>query len=182
MFRSVLLLAVGAVLGALLVAGLDRPVRAQNEGAAAPAAPTMEDVARLKTLVPPSSHPMADASYNVVALWFAAKKKNWPLANYYLGETRNRVRWEVRLNPSPKGPSGPVDMKAMQESIESGGFATVKQAIDKKDSAAFTAGYKQLLENCYSCHMAAGRTYLRPMIPVTPGQPIINPDPTATWP
>ena len=104
MFRSVLLLAVGAVLGALLMAGLDRPVRAQNEGAAAPAAPTMEDVARLKTLVPPSSHPMADVSYNVVALWFAAKKKNWPLANYYLGETRNRVRWEVRLNPSPKGP------------------------------------------------------------------------------
>lgn len=70
----------------------------------------------------------------------------------------------------------------MLDGIENGGIAMVKQAIDNKDTVAFTIAYKQMLENCYSCHTAAGRTYLRPMIPTAPGAPIINPDPRATWP
>jgi hypothetical protein len=165
-----------------VVALWHRPAHAQRESGQDEST-LRADVARLKELVPPVSHPMVDVAYNASNLWFAAQKKNWPLANYYLGETRNRMRWEVRLNPAPKGPTGePVDMKGTVDGIEAGSFAKVKQAIDAKDSAAFEVAYKHMLEDCYSCHKAANRPYLRPMIPTAPPQTIINNDPAATWP
>src|SRR4051812_23606399 len=37
---------------------------------------------------PDQSHVMADVGYHFANLWFAAEKQNWPLANYYLSETR----------------------------------------------------------------------------------------------
>ena len=73
-------------------------------------------------------------------------------------------------------------MKSTLDGIENGSFAAVKQAVDKKDGKAFATAYKNFLEDCYSCHKAVGRPYLRPMIPLTPQQPIINADPAATWP
>ena len=162
---------------------------AQNEaqpqqGAAADPAATMPaDVARLKELVPPASHPMVDVAYNAANLWFAGEKKNWPLANYFLGETRNRMNWEVRLNPAPKGPTGEVvDMKGTVDGINNGSMAEIKKAIDGKDVTAFETAYKHMLEDCYSCHKAANRAYMRPMIPTAPPQTIINFDPAATWP
>jgi hypothetical protein len=169
------------MLGIIFVSAAKRPVEARTN---APADDTalQTDVSHLKDIAPPASHPMVDVGYHATNLWFAAQKKNWPLANYYWGETRNRLRWEVRLNPGPKGPSGIVDMKSTLEGIENGSFATLKQTIDKKDGKAFVTAYKGLLEDCYSCHMAVGRPYLRPMVPLTPQQPIINTDPAATWP
>jgi hypothetical protein len=191
-------LAAGATLaaGLLLIAqdatraqerGEPRQGAAQNEGqrgnAPNPAATLPADVARLKDLVPPMSHPMADVSLNASLLWFAGQKKNWPLANYFLGETRNRMNWEVKLNPAPKGPTGEiVDMKGTVDGINNGSLAEIKKAIDGKDVAAFETAYKHMLEDCYSCHKATNRAYMRPMIPTAPPQTIINFDPTATWP
>ncbi len=42
--------------------------------------------------------------------------------------------------------------------------------------------YKHLLEDCYSCHKATNRPYMRPQIPTAAAQTIINTDPDATWP
>jgi hypothetical protein len=161
------------------------PVRAQEQRP--PTAPNPEtvpvDVARLKDLVPPSSHPMVDVAINASLLWFAGQKKNWLLANYFLGETRNRMNWEVKLNPGPKSPTGEiVDMKGTVDGINNGSMAEIKKSIDAKDSTAFEAGYKHLLEDCYSCHKNTNRPYMRPMIPTTPPFSIINFDPAATWP
>ena len=145
-------------------------------------ATVVAETQHLKDITPPASHPMVDVSFHAVNLWFAAEQKNWPLANYYFGEMRNRLRWEVKLNPSPKGPNGPIDMKSTLDGIENGTFVDVKKAVDGKNSAAFEVAYKHMLEECYSCHKSVGRPYLRPMVPTTPGQTIINPDPNATWP
>jgi len=54
--------------------------------------------------------------------------------------------------------------------------------IDEKDSAQFPVVYKAALESCYSCHKSVGRPYLRPQIPKTVPQTIVNLDPAATWP
>jgi hypothetical protein len=161
-----------------------QPATGGQNGAAQAAPPNIPaDVARLKDLVPPNSHPMADVSLNASLLWFAGQKKNWPLANYFLGETRNRMNWEVRLNPGPKSPTGEiVDMKGTVDGIINGSLADLKKAIDAKDSAAFEASYKHMLEDCYSCHKNTNRPYLRPMIPTEPPVTIINFDPAATWP
>jgi hypothetical protein len=175
---------VSCLFGALLFSAWQHSKAfAQRDNGAPPAPPPMADVQHLKDITPPMSHPMVDVAFNATNLWFAAEKKNWPLANYFLGETRNRMRWETNLNPGPKGTDGnPVDMKSTFDGIDKGSLTMLKADIEKKDSKAFEDDYKHMLEDCYSCHKAANRPYLRPQIPTAPAQTIINTDPTATWP
>jgi hypothetical protein len=182
--RSAQMLAVGAFLGGFFVSSWEHSAAiAQQNSPQESAAALQADVARLKDLTPPHSHPMVEVGMFAANLWFAGEKRNWPLADYYLNETRNRIRWEVRLNPSPKGSDGnPVDMQAIFDGIDNGTLPKVHKAIEMKDSKEFAVEYKRLLEECYSCHKAAARPYLRPMVPVSGAQPIINLDPAATWP
>lgn len=182
--RSLQTLTVGALLGGLLVASWERhTVSAQQNNSQAALAASQADIARLKDLIPPHSHPMVEAGMFAANLWFAGQKQNWPLAAFYLNETRNRIRWEVHLNPGPKGADGkPVDMQAIFDGIDNGTLPQVSKAIEAKDSKQFSAAYKNLLQDCYSCHKAALRPYLRPMVPVSGAQPIINLDPSAAWP
>ena len=141
------------------------------------------DVQTLKDKATSASVAMADVSFHWSNLWFAGQNKNWPLANYYYSESRNHVRWLIRINPTPKGPDGkPVDLKGIFDGIDTSSFAAVKAAIDKKDSAQLQAAYRTALESCYSCHKAVGRPYIRPQIPKTVPQTIVNMDPNASWP
>jgi len=136
----------GAVLGGLLVASWERPTASAQQNSApgqANSASVPTDVARLKEIVPPNSHPMVEAGMFAANLWFAGEKKNWPLAGYFLNETRNRIRWEVHLNPGPKGADGnPVDMQSIFDGVDNGSITRVRKAIDAKDGAAFAAEYK----------------------------------------
>ena len=182
--RSLQLFVLGGLLGGFFVWIVVRPtaIAQQNAPPENPAS-IQADVAHLKEIMPPKSHPMVEAAMFAANLWFAGEKRNWPLANYFLGEMRNRIRWEVHLNPGPKGADGsPVDMQAIFDGIDNGTLPLVRKAIDAKDSKEFAVQYKRLLEDCYSCHKAAARPYLRPMVPVTGAQPILNLDPAATWP
>jgi hypothetical protein len=182
--RNLQMLVLGALLGGLFLPSLWHPSAiAQQNSPQANLATMQADVAHLKDLTPPHSHPMVEAGMFAANLWFAGEKRNWPLADYYLNETRNRIRWEVHLNPGPKGADGnPVDMQAIFDGIDNGSLATLKRTIETKDSKQFVTDYKHLLEDCYSCHKAANRPYLRLMVPVSGPQPIVNLDPDATWP
>jgi len=141
------------------------------------------EVIRLKGVAPSASVAMADVGFHFSNLWFAAQKQNWPLATYYFNEGRNHIRWLIRINPMPKGPTGDlVDLQGIFDGIDTGVLKDLKDTIDKKDGARFAAAYRQTLEACYSCHKAVGRPYLRPTIPTTPPQSIMNLDPAATWP
>ena len=181
-FRGSAWLIVGALLGGLFVAAWEHSAVAQQAQPVTQAT-LVSDVTRLRDITPPNSHPMVDVGMFAANLWFAGDKKNWPLANYYLGEMRNRIRWEVRLNPGPKGSDGnPIDMAGTFDGIDKGSLTRIKMAIDMKDSKEFSAQYKMMLEDCYSCHKNANRPYLRPMVPTSGAQPIVNLDPNATWP
>jgi hypothetical protein len=182
--RSGALLGLGAILGGLFVASWEHStVKAQQSNPPVTQATLVADVTHLRDITPPNSHPMVDVAMFAANLWFAGDKRNWPLANYYLGELRNRIRWEVRVNPSPKGADGnPVDMANIFDGIDKGSLTKLKTIIEMKDGKQFSAEYKMLLEDCYSCHKTAGRAYLRPMVPVSGAQPIVNLDPAATWP
>ena len=183
-FRGATLLVLGSILGGLLVATWEHSVAvAQQNNPPVTQATLVTDVTHLRDITPPNSHPMVDVAMFAANLWFAGDKKNWPLANYYLGEMRNRMRWEVRLNPSPKGADGnPVDMANIFDGIDKGSLTKVKATVDMKDSKQFAVEYKHMLEDCYSCHKTAGRPYLRPQVPTSGAQPIVNLDPAATWP
>ena len=187
--RSLLLVAAGAALGGLVVTRVSPLPRTEAAGPAA--APTggvdlvalRADVDRLKDAVPSQSHAMTDVGYQAANLWFAAEKKNWPLATFYLNETRSHIRWTIRIRPVRKDLAGnPVDLKGIFDPIESGVMTSLKDAIEKKDRGQFVTSYKQMLEACYACHKASDKPFLRPMIPLTESQSIINPDPNANWP
>jgi hypothetical protein len=99
-----------------------------------------------------------------------------------LGEIRNRLAWAVHMNPKPKEPAGEIDLEPIFDGVANGSLKTVKQAIEHKNATEFTIAYRQMLEDCYSCHKAIGRPYLRPMQPTTAAMPIVNANPNATWP
>jgi cytochrome c553 len=126
---------------------------------------------------------MIDVGYHMANLWFAVERKNWAFAAFEVDETRNRIRWTIRINPVRKDPEGkPVDLKNIFDAIDTTSMASLKQAVEKQDSAAFGVAYRQMLESCYACHKASGKPYLRPTIPSAPPQTLMNYDPAATWP
>ena len=66
--------------------------------------PTMEslpaEVAQLRALVPSNSHIMMDVQFHWTNLWFAGRKRNWPLALYFFNESRGHIQWLIRKSPT----------------------------------------------------------------------------------
>jgi len=187
--RSACLVAFGILLGVGIDRGWRRgliPTASAQQGRNP--LPTMEslpaEVAQLKALLPSNSHIMMDVQFHWTSLWFAGRSRNWELAKFYFDESRSHMIWLIRKSPVVRGQQDgkDVDIKGIFEGIDTSSLADVKSAIEKKDSLHFTAAYKTMLESCYSCHKSVGRPYLKPMIPRTPVQSVMNVDPNATWP
>jgi cytochrome c553 len=153
-----------------------------------PPLPTMEslpmEVAQLKALVPSNSHIMMDVQFHWTNLWFAGRRKNWPLALYYFNETRGHIQWLIRKSPIIRNQTEgkDVDIAGIFDGVDTSSLAAVKTAIEAKNSAQFASTYKTMLESCYACHKSVGRPYIRPMLPTVQVQAILNMDPAATWP
>jgi len=156
--------------------------QATASGAESELAALKEDVARLKRLVPSQSHAMQDVSYHYTNLWFAGSIANWPLAQFYLNETRSHIAWAVRIIPQRKTSSGEVDLEGIREAFESGYLTGVQQASDAKNARQFADAYKFSLGGCYSCHKASEKPFLRPQVPTRSEAQIVNFDPDAKWP
>jgi hypothetical protein len=185
-WQAFLALVLGVVIGAAVATRLTRSgarPAAQTPPAADAEAALKADVAHLKDIVPSRSHAMEDVGYHMSNLWFAAKAKNWSLAEFEVNEMRARIRWTIRMNPIRKDADGkPVDIKAIFDGIDTSSLAALKDAVAKKDGAAFGPAYRTMLESCYACHKASAKPYLRPAVPGAPPQGILNFDPNATWP
>jgi len=174
-------LAVLSLAMAMGMSGCGEPAPAAPAGA-----PTDELAARVKALenlIPDQAHIMADVSDHFTNLWFAGKSENWPLADFYLGETRSHLNWAVRRIPVRKDNAGhDVKLEEILQAFENGPLKPLKGAIDGKDRLAFESAYKQTLTGCYACHKASDKPYLRPRVPTEPASSIINFDPRASWP
>jgi hypothetical protein len=176
--------AIVAVLSLFLVAGTSG---CERSSPAAPADATSEALAArvkaLEDLLPSQSHMMADVGDHFTNLWFAGRAGNWPLADFYLGETKSHLRWAVRRIPVRKDNRGQdVNLVNILEAFENSQLTRLKQAIDRKERSGFESVYKESLTACYSCHKAADKPYLRPQIPEHPASRIMNFDPRADWP
>ncbi len=140
-------------------------------------------VKALEDLLPSQSHLMADVGDHFTNLWFAGRAANWPLADFYLGETKSHLRWAVRRIPIRKDNQGrDVNLGNILQAFENSQLSQLKGSIDSIDKAAFERVYKESLTVCYSCHTAASKPYLRPQIPSQPASRIMNFDPNATGP
>lgn len=141
------------------------------------------ELTALKGQLPDQAHAMADASQHFANLWFAGQKQNWPLAKFYLDETRSHLNWAVRLKPVRKTAAGQdIDLRAILEAVENTQLADIRKAVEAKDARKFAAAYRQTLEACYTCHKTSEKPYLRPQIPEQPDSRIINFDADAKWP
>jgi hypothetical protein len=166
---------------ALILTGRARPVPAAGPDA------SRDDLAArveaLEKLVPDQAHIMADVGDHFTNLWFAGQAENWPLADFYLGETRSHLHWAVRRIPIRKDNQGKeINLGNILEAFENSQLTGLKKAIDGKDRPAFERLYREGLTGCYSCHKASDKPYLRPRIPTEPETRIINFDPKADWP
>jgi hypothetical protein len=141
------------------------------------------DVETLKGKAPDQSHAMSDVAYHYGNLWFAGQAENWPLATFYLSETKSHLNWAVRIIPVRKDNLGrEIDLKAILQSVENVPLKQLDEAIKAENKQAFSDSYRTMLEACYSCHKAADKPFLRPQVPDTPQTSVINFDPHATWP
>jgi hypothetical protein len=186
-FRSPLFLTFTAALLVVLLFLLQRgEARAQAAArlttSAVDVAGLQAELAPVKSQLPDQAHAMADVGYHFANLWFAGKKKNWPLAKFYLDETRSHLDWAVRLKPVRKVAAGDLDLRGILQAVGNTQLTEVKKAVEDKDTEKFVAAYRQTLEACYACHKASEKPYLRPQIPEQPAAPIINFDPDAKWP
>ena len=163
--------------------GCDRAAPAATADEAKRADDLAAEVKALKELVPDQAHIMADVGYHFTNLWFAGKAENWPLADFYLGETKSHLKWAVRAKPIRKDNAGrDINLPGILEAFENSQLTQLKQALDKKDRPAFETVYKDSLTICYACHKASDKPYLRPQVPTNPEAGIINFDPKANWP
>jgi hypothetical protein len=130
---------------------------------------------QLRPLLPSQSHAMMDVEYHFANLWFAARESNWPLATFYLNETRSHVQWTVRLRPVRKLASGQdLDLKPLLDSFERGGVDVLRATLEQKDSKAFESSYRITLQLCYACHLASEKPFLKPGVPREPAARLIQ--------
>ena len=99
---------VGVLALVLLIGCSDRtPSSRTDDGSATTALPAIQtDVQQLKDKAADQAHAMFSVAYHFDNMWFAAEAKNWPLAEFYWGETRSHLRWAVRIIPVRKDKAG----------------------------------------------------------------------------
>jgi len=143
-----------------------------------------QELAALRQLIPTNSTIMMDVQWHWTNLWWAARKRNWPLAQYYFTESRGHIQQLVRKNPTLRNQvdGTDVDLKGIFDGIDTSSLAMVKASIEMKEITVFDRNYKLMLESCYACHKSVGRPYIRPQVPTAQVQAIVNMDTTAAWP
>ncbi|MBI2423740.1 MAG: hypothetical protein HYV27_12995 [Candidatus Hydrogenedentes bacterium] len=159
-------------------------VNVEGETADGPAeiAALTAELALLKGMLPDQAHAMQDVGFHFANLWFAGEHGNWPLAAFYLAETRSHLKWAVRIRPIRQTQAGDLDLNSILEAIDGSLLSAVQAAIDAGDRAGFESAYRSAAEGCYACHKASEKPFLRPQIPESPPERIINFDPGAVWP
>jgi len=173
-------LVIGAIIGGMVVEyWMTRSVQTPAAQTAA-TGDIAADVAFLKSIVPTQSHTMNDVGYHWANLWFAAQKKNWPLARFFFDEARQHIRWTILIRPvRQRSDGGTVDVKGLFAGFDMSLMAAVQLAIEDQNEAEFVNAYKQALDGCHSCHVASEKPYLRPVVPTAPPSTLIDFNPPA---
>ena len=145
-----------------------------------------DEISKLKDRAPDQAHAMVSVAYHYNNLWFAAQAKNWPLAEFYLNETRSHLRWAVRIIPVRKVKAErEIKLQDILQAVENTLVKELQTSIQTQDQPSFTRAYKTMLESgCYSCHKAVDKPYLALKLPDQPAEPMVdfNPRPLEVQP
>jgi hypothetical protein len=81
-------------------------------------------------------------------LWFAAKARNWPLAEYELGEIKEVMGDVQEVVPTFKN----LPLADMIDAVITKEIVDLEKAIADKNFKQFAAGYDKLNAACNACH------------------------------
>lgn len=135
---------------------------AQTPSAPAPAAATAPAAPKLYI-------PGLEQFMNVILtehnkLWFAGAARNWPLAEYELGEIKE-VMGDVQDHvPVFKN----LPLAQMLDAVIVKEIADLEKAIEAKDFKKFVAGYDALNKACNACHAGTENAFIVIKRPTTP--------------
>jgi hypothetical protein len=143
-----------------------------------------KDIAILKDKAPDQAHAMVSVAYHYNNLWFAGDANNWPLAEFYLNESRSHLKWAVRIIPVRKDSAGrEIKLQDILQAADNTLLKELQESVKAKDHDRFAKAYKIMLDNgCYSCHKAVDKPYLRLCMPERPAEEMINFEPEAEAP
>jgi hypothetical protein len=125
-------------------------------------------------MLPAQAVAMTVVEYNFSNLWFAAHEQNWPLAQFFLSETRARLRWALRIVPRRRISSGEVVLQPFLDAFERPHYASIERSLQEQNISAFEAAYVSALDACYSCHVASEKEFLKLRKPATPAGALID--------
>jgi cytochrome c556 len=94
---------------------------------------------------------MAETGYRYSELYWAGKDRNWEYADYQLRKIQTAVANGVERRPR---------REASARMLE-GAVTVVKDAIAKRDGAAFDTAFGTLTETCNACHQAEKMRFVR---------------------
>lgn len=184
-FQIAVVFALGVCLGAVFsTLIIQESHRAVAQTSVPPDGPVeVNEIETIKGKLPDQAHAMQDVGYHFSNLWFAGQRQAWELANFYWLETRSHLHWAVRIIPVRKDNAGvEIKLADILEAMENGPLKDLSEAIAAKDPVAFERTYRSTLENCYACHKASDKPFIRLQVPTAPEATIISFDPNAAWP
>lgn len=130
--------------------------------APAPAKPTAPETP--KTYIPGLEQFMNVILTEHNKLWFAARARNWPLAEYELGEIKEVMGDVQDLVPVFKN----LPLADMLDAVIVKEIADLEKAIAAKDFKKFSAGYDKLNAACNACHQATENGFIVVQRPTSP--------------
>ena len=135
--RSLKLL-LGAMFALLIASGVSVVAQDKSSQSTASYVPSLGDV-------------MSAIQLRHSKLWYAAKQKNWPLADYELVQLDESLKKATRSYANM--PSS--DMITTDKLV-----ILVGEAIRTKNDSKFDQAFAQMTAECNSCHKAAGRDFI----------------------
>jgi hypothetical protein len=113
---------------------------------------------------PRLSDMMAITQFRQYKLWYAARNKNWPLADYEAQRMRQTIQDTITLYS--RGDQPDYINKTNKAT------ADIETAIKQKDGTAFVRSFAQLTDACNGCHQSLGYGFI--VIRVPSGSPYRN--------
>jgi hypothetical protein len=89
-------------------------------------------------------------------LWFAGKARNWPLAEYQLGEIKEIMGDVQDFVPTFKN----LPLADMLDAVITKEITALEQSIEAKDYKTFTSGYDRLTAACNACHQGTENAFV----------------------
>jgi hypothetical protein len=132
--------------GLIIVAVLGGPQASAEEGAAQ----QTTELAANEPYEPSLGDMMARQQMRHIKLWFAARARNWPLADYEVDRLKGGFEDVSRLL------GGDTVEKAV-----GGAIAALEKAVEAKDRSAFTRAFDELTAGCNGCHQTLDHVYIR---------------------